>query len=229
MTLFEKIANELSEKIKNGIYSSGEELPTEIDLQKMYEVSRTTVRKAVDQLVEKKLVTRRKGVGLFVAPSISNQNILEMTGVMKSEDIQINKQQIKDEYLRIAGKYFASELNIKESDLIYYVVYLQLDKDGITKENLILPLSNYPDFKVSSLKILSIIENMNTGTENISNLDQVLSLVRADRELSKQLEINPGEPAFKIYNKFLNEEGMPVGLEYRYKPAMSTKYIVDFD
>lgn len=91
MTLFEKIATELSDKIRSGVYSSGEELPTEVDLQKMYGVSRTTVRRAIDQLVDDNLVIRRKGVGLFVAPSISNQNILEMTGVMKSEDIQINK------------------------------------------------------------------------------------------------------------------------------------------
>lgn len=36
MTLFEKIATELSDKIRSGVYSSGEELPTEVDLQKMY-------------------------------------------------------------------------------------------------------------------------------------------------------------------------------------------------
>lgn len=229
MTLFEKIATELSDKIRSGVYSSGEEFPTEVDLQKMYGVSRTTVRRAIDQLVDDNLVIRRKGVGLFVAPSISNQNILEMTGVMKSEDIQINKQQIKEEYLRKADEYFANELGIKKSDLIYYIVFLQFDKDGITKENLILPLNNYPDFKVSSLKVLSIMENMNTGTQKVSDLDQVLRLVMADHELSKQLEIDPGEPVFKIYNKFLNDQGNPVGLEYRYKSAMSTKYVVDFD
>ena len=133
MTLFEKIATELSDKIRSGVYSSGEELPTEVDLQKMYGVSRTTVRRAIDQLVDDNLVIRRKGVGLFVAPSISNQNILEMTGVMKSEDIQINKQQIKEEYLRKADEYFANELGIKKSDFIDYIVFLQFDKDGITK------------------------------------------------------------------------------------------------
>lgn len=120
MTLFEKIATELSDKIRSGVYSSGEELPTEVDLQKMYGVSRTTVRRAIDQLVDDNLVIRRKGVGLFVAPSISNQNILEMTGVMKSEDIQINKQQIKEEYLRKADEYFANELGIKNQ--IWFII-----------------------------------------------------------------------------------------------------------
>lgn len=229
MALFEKIAKELSEKINNGNYSAGEELPTEVDLQKIYGVSRTTVRKAIDQLVDENMVTRKKGVGLFVAPSISNQNILEMTGIMKSEDIRINRQQIKDEYLRKAGEYFADELGIKNSELIYYISFLQFDKDGITKEILVLPLNDFPDFKVSSLKVLSVMENMNTGRRKVCDLDQVLHIVKADREVSKQLEIELEDPVFKIINKFLSSDGKPIGLEYRYKSAMSTKYIVDFD
>ncbi len=229
MTLFDKIANELSEKITSGKYLSGEEIPNEIELQKMYDVSRTTVRKAIDQLVDDGLVIRKRGVGLFVAPSMSNQNILEMTGVMKSEDIQINKQQVKENFLRQAGPYFANELKIKDSDLVYYIVFLQLDKDGITKEVLVLPLNNYPNFKVSSIKVLSIMESMNTGLQDVSDLNQILRLVKADHELAKQLEIDREEPVFKIYNKFLNNNGEPIGLEYRYKSAMSTKYVVDFD
>ncbi len=229
MTLFEKIAMELSEQISSGKYSVGEPLPNESDLQKIYEVSRTTVRKAIDMLVEEKLVTRKKGVGLFVAPEISNQNILEMTGVMKPEVIQFNKQQIKEEYLRQAGDYFQEALGMKSSELVYYVSYLQSDNEGITKEVLILPLNKYPDFKVSSLKVLSIMENMNTGTQKICDLDQNLQLVKADHELSKQLEIEHGEPVFKISNKYLDVDGTPVSIEYRYKSAMNTKYIVDFD
>lgn len=229
MTLFEKISDELSEKIRNGNYSAGEALPNETDLQKQYSVSRTTVRKAIDNLVDENMVIRKKGVGLFVAPSISNQNILEMTGVMKSENIQIDKQQVKEEYFRQAGEYFEKELQIKSSELVYYISFIQAGKDGITKEILVLPLKNYPDFKISSLKVLSIMENMNTGIDKVSELKQDLKLVKADHEIAKQLEIELGEPVFKIYNKFLDEHGKPVGLEYRYKAAMHTKYVIDFD
>lgn len=229
MTLFEKISDELSQKIKNGYYSAGEELPNESDLQKIYDVSRTTVRKAIDNLVDENMVIRKKGVGLFVAPSISNQNILEMTGVMKSENIQIYKQQIKEEYLRQAGEYFGKILQIKKSELVYYVNFIESGRDGITKEVLVLPLKNYPDFRPSSLKVLSIIENMNTGIDKVYELKQDLKLIKADHELSKQLEIGLEEPVFKIYNKFLDQNGKPVGLEYRYKEAMHTKYVIDFD
>lgn len=70
MTLFDKIANELSEKITNGKYLSGEEIPNEVELQKMYDVSRTTVRKAIDQLVDDGLVIRKRG-GWIICSTIN--------------------------------------------------------------------------------------------------------------------------------------------------------------
>lgn len=75
--LFKEIYTDLDAKIAAGIYAPGSSLPTEAELQQFYQVSRTTIRKAVDQLVAAKKVVRKKGSGLFVAPTISKQNILD--------------------------------------------------------------------------------------------------------------------------------------------------------
>ena len=60
MTLFKEIYADIKRKIENGVYKKGGVLPNEGELQKIYQVSRTTVRKAVEQLVEEKQVVRKK-------------------------------------------------------------------------------------------------------------------------------------------------------------------------
>ncbi|MCA9905692.1 MAG: GntR family transcriptional regulator, partial [Anaerolineae bacterium] len=45
----------------------GDQLPSEHQLCDMFQVSRTTVREALDALVNEGLLTREKGLGTFVA------------------------------------------------------------------------------------------------------------------------------------------------------------------
>ena len=52
VTLQEQLYLELLEGIKKGKYKPGERIPAEMQLSQMYEVSRVTVRKALDQLVK---------------------------------------------------------------------------------------------------------------------------------------------------------------------------------
>ncbi|MES2336886.1 MAG: GntR family transcriptional regulator [Pseudomonadota bacterium] len=53
--------------IDTGIVDRGDAIPAERDLAEAYAVSRITVRKAIEGLVEDGLLTRRRGMGTFVA------------------------------------------------------------------------------------------------------------------------------------------------------------------
>jgi len=56
----------LIDEIKSGKYKHGDKLPTEKELMEMFNASRETVRKALERLVVKNLVTRKPGLGTFV-------------------------------------------------------------------------------------------------------------------------------------------------------------------
>ncbi|MDI9259832.1 GntR family transcriptional regulator [Alicyclobacillus sendaiensis] len=65
--LYQQLKSELLDKILSGAWPPGEQIPSEAELASMYDVSRTTVRQAVGDLVAAGFIVRRQGKGSFVA------------------------------------------------------------------------------------------------------------------------------------------------------------------
>ena len=71
MTLHRELVEPLLRRIQSGELTPGRQLPTEAQLMREHGVSRTTARRALDELAERGLVRREAGRGTFVAtPSI---------------------------------------------------------------------------------------------------------------------------------------------------------------
>jgi len=66
LPLYHQVEESIRQDIANRIYLPGQSIPTELELQEEFNVSRETVRKAVNNLVVAGLVEKRKGVGTFV-------------------------------------------------------------------------------------------------------------------------------------------------------------------
>jgi len=65
--LYYQVEEGLRKKIYDGVYNTGQSLPSEKELIEIYGVSRLTVREAVNRLVLKGLVKKEQGKGTFVA------------------------------------------------------------------------------------------------------------------------------------------------------------------
>ena len=65
--MYQKIADELIDKIEKGELRSGDKLPTEVELGEAYGVSRITVTHAIRTLQNRNLVYRVKGSGTFIS------------------------------------------------------------------------------------------------------------------------------------------------------------------
>ena len=65
-SLHQKVKDDLLARIQSGQLPPGAAMPTEAALCREYGVSRITVRRAMAELVTRRLVTRRRGVGSFV-------------------------------------------------------------------------------------------------------------------------------------------------------------------
>lgn len=66
-SLYEQIAARLLEEMEAGLYEPSGRLPSESDIGERFEVSRVTVRLALDKLVHEGAVVRKQGKGSYVA------------------------------------------------------------------------------------------------------------------------------------------------------------------
>src|ERR1700758_5029007 len=84
--LYERVESVLAGDIADGSLPPETQLPSEDGLIDRFKVSRTTVRKAIQNLVERGLVEVRRGKGTFVTQPKISQELTELTGFV--EDMQ---------------------------------------------------------------------------------------------------------------------------------------------
>ena len=66
-SVYRKISEDISDKIKKGEYAAGAMLEPERKLMEAYGVERTTVRRALELLVSEGLIVKKAGLGTFVS------------------------------------------------------------------------------------------------------------------------------------------------------------------
>ena len=65
--LYRQIKYLITESLVSGEWRPGEPIPSEVELAQRYSVSQGTVRKAISELADQKLLVRHQGKGTFVA------------------------------------------------------------------------------------------------------------------------------------------------------------------
>jgi DNA-binding GntR family transcriptional regulator len=86
LPLYAQVENVIISRISNGSLPPGTRLPSEESLVQEYAVSRTTIRAAIQSLVQRGLVEIRRGKGTFVTHPKITQELTELTGFV--EDMQ---------------------------------------------------------------------------------------------------------------------------------------------
>ena len=82
--LYHQLADILLERIRSGIYSPGQMIPSETGLAKQYGIGRPTVRQAMDTLVQKGLIQRKRGSGTFVKYPAPQVDLFSLAGTSQA-------------------------------------------------------------------------------------------------------------------------------------------------
>lgn len=86
-----EIADKIKHNIKTGEYKEGQQLPSEFELSKKLNVSRTILKETLRMLEEENIIMHRYGVGTFINPKpLLSSGIEELTSVTDTI-VQSNK------------------------------------------------------------------------------------------------------------------------------------------
>lgn len=217
------IKQQLTTQINSGILAPEDKLPSENKLMQQFDVSRITVRKALDELAMEGLIYRIQGKGTYVKGTHKSVSLsLLKYPTSCSDEIRIQhmspERRVLEQKIYPCDPHTAKRLGISESDpiLSYVRIYLA---DGtpanLTRGRLVLKyLPGIEDFdlKENSLNKLYI----NYYKLKIVRGDRVIECFTATHEQAALLNIPEGHPLLHISStiNFVDPEtNMPVPLE----------------
>lgn len=99
LPLYQQLQRSLRDAIEKRVLGPDDALPPERDLADALSVSRITVRKAIDGLVQEGLLVRRQGAGTFVCARVE-KNFSKLTSF--SEDMRARGRTPRSEWLKRA-------------------------------------------------------------------------------------------------------------------------------
>lgn len=220
------------DEIKKGNYKEGDMIPTENEISEEFQISRTTVRQAITELVQEGWLYRVKSKGTFVTrPKIpqdflrkleSFRDQIERLGMKPSTQLIELRREKADEEV-------ANALNIAEGeDVIYLFRKRFADEQPIVTIHTYLPYDKCAFIMGHDLEQESLYETMAQGENTkILKVKRRIEAVEADEEDARLLDMERGKPVQYFITVGYTSEDVP--LEYskaRYRGDRSSFEIV---
>ncbi len=82
--LYRQLADTLQRKIREGQYKPGDRIPSEHELVSIYGIGRPTIRQALELLVRKRFLTKKRGAGTFVRNPGEEVDLFSLGGTISS-------------------------------------------------------------------------------------------------------------------------------------------------
>ena len=109
--LYQQVFDLLKSDIEQGAYPVDSQIPTELELSKMYGVGRVTVRRAIEELVGEGYLTKRQGRGTFVTAT----KIIRK--VHQKDDVQSFTQACAENGMKAGAPVVARKIVAADRDL----------------------------------------------------------------------------------------------------------------
>ena len=147
-TLYHSLGHIIRSKIQSGEWTVGQQIPSEREMMKIFNVSRSTVRQGIENLVKEGVLRREHGKGTFVAPPKNEQGVLRL---MEFSDI-VKRNGLIPSVRLIAKEQIASPPNIQQllgisgsEQLVWIQRLLLVNEEPILIESSYFSAKLFPD------------------------------------------------------------------------------------
>lgn len=200
------------EEIENGTYPPGSMIPTEKELSQMFDISRTTVRQAIMDLVQKERLYRTKSKGTFVAYPKTSQDFMR-TIMSYDDDVRASGKTPSTEVLKLEVVNLPHDIAVEMgqepgSKAIFLYRKRLVDNEPLVRVRTYLPydscsfLLDYDFTKESLYSILSKREDT-----HVVKIVRTCEARAANSEDAEILGIKRGRPIHYFLSIGCNQDG----------------------
>ena len=212
---YKKIYQILRKHILTGLYEEGSLLPSENELCAVHNITRPTVRQALEALVQEGFIQKKQGKGSIVRKPPQEIGILSISGTASAIGTQYLQTQILQKpQIKPWPENFPFELSEIEieSGCIYMERLRLVDEQPVFYDINHIPNINLPRFSSRSFENKSLFETLRAQYQiEIKGGEQRLKAFKADQLIGKLLNLPVGEPVLSIERKLnTNREGFHI-------------------
>lgn len=198
--LYMQVKENIYNSIKEEKWKPGDLIPPEKELQKLFDVSRVTVRQAIQELVNENVLTRRSGIGTKVLEPVTNDK--QFSTIVKS----FSREMLETGH--DPQTYYAKLNNVKPNEMLMRVFGDELSKNkklyrldrvrGYERKKIVFFESficTYID--VSQMAVdteFSLYSMFKEAGINLSIFEERITAKLAGKKVSKYLNLEPGDP-----------------------------------
>lgn len=224
--LYMQLKKVIQSSIQDARVHPGDALPPERDLAKYLDVSRVTVRRAIDELVKEDVLTQRQGAGTFVSDRVEQplNHLRSFTEIMKARGKSISTKWI-DRSLGMPQPEECQALKLEADEEVVRFYRLRI-ADG---KPMGLELATIPSRYILNPFAMegSLYDLLQQQNCRPTRAFQRLRAISIDEQRALLLEINPHDAALYIERTGVNAEGTPVEFTRSWFPGDCYDFVAE--
>ena len=220
--LYIQLKKAVQAAILNDQFQQGEKIPTEVELSERYDVSRITVRKAVEELVKEGYLVKRQGKGTFVSlrkidRKIEFDHVMGFTAACQANGLSSHSIVTKKELIKPDAA-LRQLLQLAKDEKVLYIQRKRYAGDApLMLENNYYPGTRFRFLLEEALEgSLYDLLREKYGISPEQSGKTTLEIVLADEEKAQLLETSIGKPLFLMKTVIFDQNNDPVHVGKQY-------------
>jgi GntR family transcriptional regulator len=215
--LYAVLEAQIAAGIAGGEFPIGSQLPTEDNLVQRFAVSRTTVRKAIQNLSNRGLIEIRRGTGTFVTEPRITQDLTELTGFVEDMEAlgHAATARLIDRIVIAADAEVAQHLALPVGTRVMRIRRVRLANGvDMSLDETYLPLEIGEKIVAHDLEAEPIFKLLEQRYDiPLLEAEYKLEAVSADQNVAAALGVEAGSPIFRIERTSYSVGDRPVDYE----------------
>jgi GntR family transcriptional regulator len=216
-TLYARIEETIAAEIAQGEYRPGDQLPTEDALLRRFQVSRITVRRAIQNLVSRGLLEIRRGLGTFVLSPRIEAELTKLTGFVEDMNAAGRNAtaRVVSQGIVAGSARVAERLQLAKGTKVMQIKRVRLAGGiPISFDETYLPLPLGKQIVRNDLRLHPIFTLLEEkyGVP-LLEADYALEAVIATKAVADALQVRVGSPIFQIERTSMTTGNQPVDYE----------------
>lgn len=198
-----QIQQHLLEKIHNGDWAPGYQIPPEERLAEEFGVSRMTANKAIRDLVQQGYLSRHPGVGTFVTDSKAESSLVEVHNI--AEEVKARGHDYASEVLiaeaRKADDDVSMRMGVRIGTRVFHTLIVHRENGvPIQLEDRYVDPRQVPHYLDTDFTRQTPNEVLVAACP-ISDVEHVVEAVAADDYIAEHLDISHGQPCLRLIRR----------------------------